>query len=114
MNKKVLFGIALLAVGAYMYKDQLFGGSTTKTGNTPLLPGGGSGHPYEGMVLSSSSPNEYGGWDKIINGKRVVYQSTVAWQKDGSIPLTIVSTAELLAIPDSGMAIFDNGEYKKR
>jgi len=107
MNKKVLFGIALLAVGAYMYKDQLFGGSAAKTGNA-LPPGGGSGS-YEGMVLSSTNPAEDPGWYKVVNGKRVVYQSVAAWQKDGSIPLTNVTTAELHAIPFSNQAIYDNG-----
>lgn len=104
-NKKLLIGGLLLAAGAaYMFRDKLFGGSTTTTNQLP--PGANTdtgaaqvitGSPYEGQVIRNLSLDQ--GWFKVIDGKMVVFLSPAAWKAAGGLPVQDISAEDFKAIP---------------
>ncbi|QEE49632.1 hypothetical protein FUA48_08560 [Flavobacterium alkalisoli] len=106
-NKKLLIG-GLLVAGAvaFMFRDKIFGGTTT-TANQ--LPAGANtdtgaaqivnGSPYEGQVIRNLSFDQ--GWYKVINGQKVVFLSPIGWQAAGAIPVQDVSAEEFKAIPSN-------------
>jgi len=113
MNKKIILGVVLLGAGAaYMFKDKLFGNnaaslpsSGNKGGNTNNggantdtgMPQVITGNPYEGMVVRSPGNDE--GWYRVLNGKRVVYQSIDGYTNDGSRVIVDLPLNEFNQIP---------------
>lgn len=106
-NKKLLIGGVLVAGAiAFMFRDKIFGTSST-TGNQ-LPPGANTdtgaaqvvnGSPYEGQVIRNLSFDQ--GWYKVINGQKVVFLSPIGWQAAGAIPVQDISAEEFKAIPSN-------------
>lgn len=108
MNKKVIIGVGILAVGlAIANKDKLFPKSET--------PGSsGSSSQYEGMVVKSEGSANIG-WYRIINGKRVIYQDGQAYANDGSRQIVNLPHDQMMAIPmDWTRYISANGFVNER
>lgn len=110
MNRKVLIGGGILAAGLVLvlFKDKLFGTTQIATGSGNSYFGGSNsntgaaqvitGSPYEGMVVTA--PGEQG-WYRVIDGKRVVYQSIDGYNSDKQRMGTLVqlTNAEFNSIP---------------
>lgn len=123
MNKKMILGVALLGAAAvFTFKDKIFGGSNTGTGNanTGISTGnntntgsnsnaGVSASPYEGKVVRSPGNDE--GWYLVKDGVKIVYRSIEAYKADGSRPIVDISIDELRNIP-SNASVYVN-EYGK-
>ncbi|WP_330442026.1 hypothetical protein [Flavobacterium sp. C4GT6] len=118
MNKKMILGVTLLTGAALLtFKDKIFGDSSTQ--NTPgnistggnTNTGGNTGSTgntngnnnaiaakYEGGVVRT--PND-AGWYRVINGKRVVYQSIEGYYADGSRQTYDLPQSEFDQIPSN-------------
>lgn len=106
-NKKLLIGGVLVAGAlAFMFRDKIFGGTSTTANQLP--PGANTdtgaaqivnGSPYEGQVIRNLSISE--GWFKVINGQKVVFRSQTGWQAAGAIPVQDISAEEYNSIPDN-------------
>ena len=111
MNRKVLIGGGILAAGLVLvlFKDKLFGTTQVATGSGNSYTGGSNsdtgaaqvinGSPYEGMVVTAPGQQ---GWYRVINGRRVVYQSYDAYTNDKQRmgDLVQLTEAEFKSIPN--------------
>lgn len=102
MNKKILLGVAGLAIAGYFFRDKLFGNSTGTVGSSTAAIDRGYSVTYPG------APN--GAVWQVINGKKFAYVSEAAYtafQNLGGTPFSQSTAAEVEAIPVGGFVDSD-------